>query len=101
MKSNKVKNFKLRLIFAKKELLIRLNKFLKINLLNTFFLKKNANLLICNLILKKKVSKVTVKNKCVLTGCNNSVNKEYNISRVKFRKLLQFGIVSNYNKAVW
>ncbi len=47
------------------------------------------------------MSKVTLRNKCALTGCSNSVNKDYNISRVAFRKLLQFGIVSNYTKSVW
>ena len=97
---NKVKNFKLRFIFFQKEFLIKIDKFLNINLLNTCVIKKNVNLL-SNLIIRKKISKVAIKNKCVLTGCNNSVNKNFNISRVKFRKLLQFGIISNYTKAVW
>lgn len=100
MKFNKVKNLKLRLIFSKKEFLLKITKFLKINLLNTYLLKKNTSLL-SNLVLKQHISKVTLKNKCVLSGCNNSINKDYNLSRITFRKLLQFGIISNYNKAVW
>lgn len=100
MKFNKIKNLKIRSYFSKKEFFLITNKFLKINLVNTFFFKKNRNIL-SNLFLRKRISKVAIKNKCVLTGCNNSVNKDFNISRVKFRKLLQFGIIPNYNKAVW
>ena len=100
MKFNTVKNIRLRSSFSKKEFFFIVDKFLKINLFNTCFFKKNLNLL-SNLNFKKKMSRVTLKNKCVLTGCSKSVNKDYNISRVQFRKLLQFGIISNYKKSVW
>jgi ribosomal protein S14 len=100
MKYNTIKNLKFRANFSKKEFLLITHKFFKINLFNNYFFTKNTNK-ISNFLIKKNESKVKIKNKCIFTGCNNSVNKSYNISRVKFRKLLQFGIISNYTKAVW
>lgn len=99
MKANKIKNSKLRLFFSNKELLSKLNKFISINFLNTIFFKKDINLF--STFKKIRKSKVSVKNKCVLTFCNHSVNKIYNFSRVEFRRLLRLGIIPNYNKSVW
>lgn len=99
MKANKIKNLKFRISFFKKECFLKLNKFVLINFLNTIFFKKNSGLFLA--FKKVQKSKVTVKNKCVFTFCNNSVNKTYNLSRVEFRRLLRLGIVPNYNKSVW
>jgi len=99
MKANKIKNTKLRLFFSNKELFLKLNKFVLVNLLNTTFFKKDINLFSTFKRIRK--SKVIIKNKCVLTSCNNSVNKTYNFSRVEFRRLLRLGIIPNYNKSVW
>lgn len=99
MKANKIKNLKLRLFFSNKELFFKLNKFVTINFLNFYSLKKDSNLFLK--LKKQRRSKAILKNKCILTGCNNSVNKMYNVSRVEFRRLLRFGIIPNYNKSVW
>ncbi len=56
MKFNQVKNIKLRSSFTKKEFFFLSNKFLKINLFNTYFYRKNLNVL-SNLNLKKKCQK--------------------------------------------
>lgn len=99
MKANKIKNLKLRLFFSNKELSLKHNKFVLINFFNSTFFKKNINLF--SSFKKTLNSKVTLKNKCVLTSCNNSINKTFNFSRVEFRRLLRLGIIPNYHKSVW
>ena len=56
-----------------------------------FFLKNRTN----------KYSKVKLKAICLLSNRSKSVNKHYNISRIKQREMLSFGIFPGYKKAVW
>ena len=48
-----------------------------------------------------KYSKVKLKPICLLSNRSKSVNKYYNISRIKQRDMLSFGIFPGYKKAVW
>jgi len=56
-----------------------------------FFSKKSTN----------KYSKVKLKAICLLSNRSKSVNKHYNISRIKQRDMFSFGIFPGYKKAVW
>jgi ribosomal protein S14 len=103
MNSNKIKNLKIRnkfFIFENKKLIW---KFLYINLLSIKSLSKK-NFLKLFLTIKNnliKISKVQIKNKCVLTGRNRSVNKKFSISRIEMRNLMKFGVIPGFKKAVW
>jgi small subunit ribosomal protein S14 len=90
--------------FFKLENQKRVNKFLMINLLNRTLKPKKKyrqNVILFFQKRNKTISKTQLYNKCVLTGRNRSVDKQYSISRIKFRNLLQFGIIPGYKKAVW
>ena len=100
MKSNRVKNLKLRTLFFSRENPKKIYKMLQTNLYNNTFLTNNLNLFPILSIKKNLVSK-TIKNRCVLSGCNNSVEKKYSISRMELRRLMRFGIIPGYNKSVW
>lgn len=45
-------------------------------------------------------SSVKIRRRCVLTNRSRGVQTSYNISRIKLRELLQFGILPGYKKAV-
>ena len=103
MKSNLTKNIKIRnkfFLFENKKLIW---KFLFINLLSLKNLN-NKNFLKLFLRIKNnliRISKVQIKNKCVLTGRNRSVNKNFSVSRIEMRNLIKFGVIPGYKKAVW
>jgi ribosomal protein S14 len=71
-------------------------------------IKKNNNLLIfqkwlllVNNKFKLKTYKVQIKNRCILTGRSYSVNRTYNLSRIKFRELGREGIITGLKKSSW
>ena len=100
MKANTIKNKKIRKIFFTHEKKRRVDKFLSITLLNE---KKNSVIpfLLNVLINSKQTSKVEIKNKCVLTGRNKSIDKKYSFSRLILLNMLRFGILPGSHKAVW
>ena len=72
-----------------------LNQKLQVN--KTFLLLKLAKL-------QKKItriSKIQLKNRCILSNRNKGVLSKYSISRIKMLELLRFGLVCGYKKAVW
>ena len=102
MKANKVKNLSQRIRFKENELDLKLEKFIFTNLLNeTDFKLKSSIRYILSVRNLKNISKVNLKNKCVLTGRNRSVEKSLNLSRIKLRHMISFGIIPGYSKAVW
>ncbi len=104
MLSKKFKDIKFRNFFFKKEHLKNIYKFLKINFLNNKKLGGKSFLVYNNIRLQKKIlriSKTKIQNRCVLTNRNRGIVREYGISRLKLRELLQFGVIPGYKKAVW
>jgi ribosomal protein S14 len=103
MQSNKIKNLKIRNKFFILENKKLIWKFLFINLLSFKNLNKK-NFLKLFLTIKTsllRISKVQIKNKCILTGRNRSVDKKFSISRIEMRNLMKFGVIPGYKKAVW
>ncbi len=47
------------------------------------------------------ISKVQIKNRCIISNRNKSVYRKYSISRLKMLEYLKFGIIPGYKKAVW
>ena len=93
-----------RKIFSKFEFLKKVNKFLEINLLNKNDLRRHSVVRFALLSLNKKYEKISstrFHNKCVFTGRNNSVEKRQSISRTSLLRLMRFGIIPGYHKAVW
>lgn len=102
MHANTVKNKKIRLEFFKQEKSKLINKFLFVNLMNSSQNLKKLHPLLSRFSQKTdKVSKVKIKNKCVMTGRNKSVEKKYSFSRIILLDMLRFGIIPGYKKAVW
>lgn len=105
MLSKKIQDIKKRNLFFKLEYLKKIYKIIQINFLNNIkFLKKRAYLYLKILKIQtkiNKISKVQIKNRCILSNRNKSVYRPYFISRIKLRELLQFGILPGYRKAVW
>jgi ribosomal protein S14 len=106
MLSLKFKDIKIRKFFSKFEKLIKIKKYIRINLLNTNLLhnlkEKNAILSKINRVLKQSSnSKVKIVRRCILNNRGRAVFRPYNISRTLLRELMQFGIIPGYAKAVW
>ena len=51
--------------------------------------------------LSSSSSKVSLTNRCVLTGRCKSINKFYRFSRIEFLKLARSGNISNLRKSTW
>ena len=101
---SKIKDLKLRQSFLKLEFSKKVTKFLVINLLS-----KNKKLTSKNTLgvhslalrLNSRVSKLRLKNRCLLSNRNKGVSKYYTLSRIVMREFIQFGIIPGYTKAVW
>jgi ribosomal protein S14 len=102
---SKLKDKHFRLNFLKTEYKNRIYKylFIKFSFLKTKIKKKFIKQTL--LILKKKYfykcNKVKLVKRCVLNNRSKGVYKPFNMSRLIFRNLLQFGIIPGYKKAVW
>jgi len=100
----KIKDIKTRQKFSKLENLKKLNKFLFINLLSRKIkLFSNASLQsqLLKLQISSKISRIKIKNRCILSNRNKGVSKYYSLSRIVMRDFMQFGILPGYSKAVW
>ena len=106
MKAALLRSKKQREVFYKNELLFRIKKVLFIQFLNTNSENvgvQHTNSVLCkfNFFLNKHGSKSLLRNRCVLSNRSNSINKDYNLSRIVFRQFLQQGIIPGGKKAVW
>lgn len=76
-------------------------------LLNDSFLRKNnfdlktMKFLLSNKIILNKGSKTKIVRRCILTGRGRVSYRLYNISRVKFREILNNKRIFNINKYSW
>ena len=100
---SKIKDLKLRQSFLKLEFSKKVTKFLAINLLSKKKLTSKNTLMVQSLALRlnSRVSKLRLKNRCLLSNRNKGVSKQYTLSRIVMRELIQFGIIPGYTKAVW
>jgi ribosomal protein S14 len=96
MKSNTFKNVKNRKFFFRSEISKKVQKYVLIN-----HLSFSTNVFGFDTNFASKISKTKIKNKCIITGRNGSVNKEFSVSRIVFREFLSYGLISGYKKAVW
>jgi ribosomal protein S14 len=105
MKAALLRSKKQRELFYKNELLLRIKKVLFIQFLNTQTEKRlqSTSSVLCkfNFFFSKYGSKSLLRNRCVLSNRSNSINKDYNLSRIIFRQFLQQGIIPGGKKAVW
>lgn len=101
---SKSRDYKLRKSFFLIEQKIKINKFIFINLLNSF---SNKAILLESLNNQKKkllflrLSKVRLVRHCLLTNRKRSVYKSHSLSRNILKELMQFGVAPGYRKAVW
>jgi ribosomal protein S14 len=94
----KIKDSKIRKEFKKKEVL---NTSLKFVYTNYFNKNKNSSKIEQFINFKQKnFSKTKVVRRCILTNRARGSIRPYNVSRVKLRELLQFGIIPGYKKSV-
>lgn len=95
----KIKDAKIRKEFKKKEVLNTSLKFLYTNYFNK---NKNSPKIEQFINFKQKnFSKTKIVRRCILTNRARGSIRPYNVSRVKLRELLQFGIIPGYKKSVW
>ena len=95
---NKIKDLKNRKIFKKREILNISLKFMYTN-----FLNKNKSPLKFQFLKEKysyKASKTKIVRRCILNNRSKSL-RPFNVSRIKLRELLQFGIIPGYKKSIW
>lgn len=93
-------------MFKQVELFRKIYKFLFINFAfsGDFSLKKGLFFLVVSKLYTNKFSlglKVKFTNRCVLTNRPRGVIKKYNLSRIKLREFLQYGVLPGFVKAVW
>jgi len=103
MHANKVYNLEVRKKYNSLELNKNIYKFLFINILNNNSIS-NKHVFRYLLNSKKfflKISKVKIKNKCVITGRNNSVEKKMSLSRLQLRSMISFGLLPGFKKSIW
>jgi len=100
-----IKDKKIRNLVNKVENKNTLNKFLFFYILSFYnkVSKKSHILFYLNMVSKNSSinNKNRITNRCVLTNRGRSVFRQFNISRIILRELLQFGILPGFSKAVW
>jgi ribosomal protein S14 len=94
----KIKDLRVRTSFKNKEILNTCIKFVNTNHLNKIEHKSRQS---CFIKIKhKNFSKTKIVRRCIHTNRARGSIRPYNISRVKLRELLQFGIIPGYKKSV-
>lgn len=99
MLSKKIKDLKIRKEFKRNECFNTTLKFLSTNFFNS-----NKDVPRCNtfsMIKQRNFSKTKIVRRCILTNRSRGSIRPYNISRIRLRELLQFGIIPGYKKSVW
>lgn len=88
MYQKRLKDIKTRLKFCKEEKKRICIKFLSDNL-KGFFPKKS----------QKSGSKTRIVRRCIITNRSRACIRPYNISRIKLRQMLQFGLIPGFKKS--
>jgi small subunit ribosomal protein S14 len=68
---------------------------------NSFIFDFQKSFLFIHKNFKINISDTCLKNRCLLTGRGNSINRIYRISRIQFRKLGQEGFINGLKKSSW
>ena len=104
---SKLKDLKKRKQYNKNEKIRIVKKFISINLLSHLvnkYKKSHERETFFFLISKYKLdnnSKTQISRRCILTNRSRSVIRPYNISRLSFKKLNQFGLIPGITKSAW
>nr|NP_038192.1 ribosomal protein S14 [Synura synuroidea]AAF36958.1 ribosomal protein S14 [Synura synuroidea] len=102
MLSLRSKEYKKRKKFKKAEKFFLITKFLfRFITCSPTYKIKNQILINKYLALKKKYSKVRLVNRCVLTNRSRGVFRPFGLSRFILRKVMMFGLIPGFKKAVW
>jgi ribosomal protein S14 len=101
MLASKIKDLRERKAFQSLEKSKIIKKFIFFSLLNEDTSKKKLSLLILSSLKFKKISKIRIVRRCILTNRNRGVLRPFGISRIYLRELMQFGLIPGYSKAVW
>lgn len=101
MLSLRYKDFRNRRILFQKEKFQKISKFLFINFLNNTQKHFINPLFFFKFQKKYKILKGCVKSRCVITNRGRGVNKNFGLSRIKLRELMQFGILPGFKKSCW
>ena len=99
MLSKKIKDLIIRKEFKRKEALNTTLKFLATNYFNSNLTVPRCNTFV--MLKQRNFSKTKMVRRCILTNRSRGSIRHYNISRIKLRELLQFGIIPGYKKSVW
>lgn len=104
----KTRDLNLRNKFLKLEKKIKLLKYVKINLISQFTrrTKKRACMIEAfrlekKIFKQKRISRVQLVRRCVLTNRSRGVSRFTSISRSQLRDMMLIGLVPGYKKAVW
>lgn len=101
----KIKDIKKRKVFAKLEYLKKIYKIIFIMLLNNFKFTSKKPVLYGKLLkLKNKIcriSKVQIKNRCIVSNRSKAISRPFFLSRIKMREYIKAGLLPGYKKAVW
>jgi len=101
----KIKDIKKRNLFAKLEYLKKIYKVIFILLLNNDKFKTKKSILFSKLLKLKfkicRISKVQIKNRCVISNRSKAISRPFFLSRIKMREYIRAGLLPGYKKAVW
>lgn len=99
MKNLYIKDKNFRNFFKKNEMNNIFKKFVTTNFLNGIKKKTFKDSFFCN-TKNKNFSKTKIRRRCVITNRSRGIQRPYNISRIKLRELMSFGILPGYKKSV-
>ena len=100
MKKENIKDFKKRMFVYKEE---KKNLLLKFVTRSTELPKKLRHWAQIRFLKKSSpnFSKIRTKNRCIFTARSKSINKNMEISRITFRKLISEGLLVGIKKSSW
>jgi ribosomal protein S14 len=101
MLSSKIRDLRERKALQSFEKSKIIKKFIFFSILNENSSKNKLSFLILSSLNFKKVSKIRIVRRCILTNRNRGVLRPFGISRIYLRELMQFGLIPGYSKAVW
>ena len=104
---SKIKDLKTRKHHSKNEKLRIIKKFIVTNLLSRSMgnyidsKKKEMFLYLLSKYRLNNIGKTKIVRRCILTNRGRSIIRPYNISRLTFKKLNQFGYIPGIQKGIW
>jgi len=103
----KIKDINRRKLYNKNEKFRIIKKFIIINLLSRLiknyknFQEKETFLFLLSKYKLNSISKTKIVRRCILTVRGRATIRPYNISRLSFKKLNQFGLIPGIRKGIW